>query len=309
MSDPKFSVIIPAFNAEKTLRTTVSSVLKQSEPDLEIIIVDDGSTDATLLAMLEVGCQDLRIRAVSQPNSGVSAARNYGASLARGQYLAFLDADDQWHDEKLAEHGKVHTKDIGLDASFAEVAFCAAQTGLLVAGPRASKVDKRDYTLNEVVVENAVCTTSNLVIRRDVFRQIGGFNVDLRYAEDQEFLARLIGQGLRLGGIARPLVRYRMSEDGLSCDFEAMLAGWRTFACNWLEIDDLVRAEATYCRYLARRVLRAGGDMAVARSYVRRGLAAHRPTFMSARSRSLLTICGAYAGGLMPTSMRRAVFA
>ncbi|MEP3420949.1 MAG: glycosyltransferase family 2 protein [Erythrobacter sp.] len=313
MLKPTFSVIIPAYNAEATLRTTVASVLNQSFSDFEIIIVDDGSTDGTLLAMLDAGCMDIRVRAVSQSNAGVSAARNFGVSLARGRFLAFLDADDQWTFDKLQKHFEFHEADALIDGSFAQVAFCADGSGVLPIGRTVSKVDAGysigAISINDVVVQNPVCTTSNFVVSRRAFNAIGGFNENLRYAEDQELLTRLVSQGVTIGGIDQTLVKYRMSEDGLSCDFEAMLDGWRTFAGDWLQGDDFAHAEATYCRYLARRALRAGASMPTVRSYVRRGLAAHRSTFMAARSRSILTICGAFAGGLLPVSMRRAVFA
>ncbi len=313
MSDPIFSVIIPAYNAEATLCATVASVLNQSERNIEVIIIDDGSTDRTLHAVLELGCRDMRIRAVSQPNSGVSAARNYGASLARGRYLAFLDADDQWHPNKLETHLKLHETNAAIGASFAEVQFCSASRGRLAAGRSVSRVAKgmelAKHNIADVVIENPVCTTSNLVITREAFAASGGFKDSLRYAEDQELLARLIGRGVSIRGIDIPLVKYRMSEDGLSCDFEAMLAGWRSFASEWLEGEDLARAEATYCRYLARRALRAGAAMSTVRSYVRRGLATDRPAFMAARLRSILTVFGAFAGGMMPAPIRRTVFA
>lgn len=313
MSNPKFSVIIPAYNAEATLRSTVASVLKQSEPDFEVIIVDDGSTDGTLLAMLELSCIDLRVRAVSRPNSGVSATRNYGASLARGEILAFLDADDQWYPNKLRQHRELHETETLVQVSYAKVAFCADSDGALRAGPSVSsfptEATQAVHSVSDVVIENPACTTSNLVISRKAFDTSGGFKESLRYAEDQEFLARLVSSGANVRAIDQTLVKYRMSEDGLSCDLEAMLSGWLTFAGEWLGRDELAQAEATYCRYLARRALRAGASMTSARAYVRRGLAANRATFMSARSRSLLTICGAYAGGMLPSSMRRAVFA
>lgn len=313
MSNPLFSVIIPAYNAERTLRTTVASVLNQSEPDFEVIIIDDGSSDGTLHAMLDLGCMDLRIRAVSQPNSGVSAARNYGASMARGKLLAFLDADDQWQPDKLLHHRELHEAYPAVQASFAAVGFCDDRGGVIKTGPSVSKVSKAallgGQKICDVVFENPICTTSNLVICRQVFERLGGFCESLRYAEDQELLTRLVSQDYSVRGIDRLLVNYRMSEDGLSCDFEAMLAGWRSFARKWLDEEDLKRGEATYCRYLARRALRSGARMATARSYVRRGLAADQAAFMSAQSRSLLTIFGALVGGLMPAFMRRAVFA
>lgn len=313
MPKPIFSVIIPAYNAEATLCSTIASVLEQSEPNFEVIIIDDGSTDGTLHVMLELSGLDARIRAVSKPNSGVSATRNFGASLARGEFLAFLDADDQWYPDKLETHLELHRMEVSAKASFGEVHFCGESDGALVPGRSVSRVANgtsfAQHDIADVVIENPVCTTSNLVIASDAFAASGGFKDSLRYAEDQELLVRLVHRGISIRGIDTPLVKYRMSEDGLSCDFDAMLAGWRSFASKWLFGVDLAQAEATYCRYLARRALRAGAATSTARTYVRMGLAADRSTFMAQRFRSILTICGAFLGGALPASMRRAVFA
>jgi glycosyltransferase involved in cell wall biosynthesis len=309
MTALQFSVVIPAYNAEATLRSTVASVLAQSDQDFEIVIVDDGSKDDTLKVMLDLAAMDWRIRIVSKPNAGVSATRNFGAQLAKGELLAFLDADDQWHSEKLACHRAFHDVDPLLVASFAKVEFAPDRNGELAQGRSYSNVPADYLDSGDVLVENAVCTTSNLVIDRAAFLELGGFDETMRYAEDQELLARLIGDGGLVRGIDQSLVRYRMSEDGLSCDFEAMLCNWRSFAARWIDGRDLAQAEATYCRYLTRRALRAGATIDVAWSFARRGLDADRQTFMAGGARSLLTLGGLVAGGAMPASLRRAVFA
>lgn len=309
MSAAYFSVVIPAYNAASTLRSTVASVLGQSDQDFEIIIVDDGSTDDTLNVMLDLAAMDWRIRIVSQPNSGVSATRNYGASLAKGKYIAFLDADDQWTSEKLARHCAIHSLDPLLTASFAKVEFAPERDGEIARGRTFSKVPSGYLDVADVLVENPVCTTSNLVIEREAFLELGGFDETMRYAEDQELLARVIADGGLIQGLDQALVRYRMSEDGLSCDFEAMLSHWRRFASCWLDSAELAQAEATYCRYLTRRALRAGASIHVARSFAERGLRADRDSFMAGGARSILTLSGAIAGGALPASLRRAVFA
>ena len=309
MKSPHFSVIIPAYNAAQTIRSTVASVLLQTERDLEVILVDDGSTDKTLKVLLDIGCKDMRVRVVSQPNGGVSSARNFGASLAKGKLLAFLDADDQWANEKLAEHRIAHDADPMLDVSFAQVAFCSDQAGVLTSGKSVSRLPEGYLDIADVIVENPVCTTSNFVIRRDAFEDIGGFDESLRYAEDQEILARLLSKGHLMRGIAKQLVLYRMSEDGLSCNFDAMLAGWLSFADQWLGGEELAAAEATYCRYLTRRALRSGARIEVARSFARRGLEAHRESFLAGGRRGLLTLGGVLTGAVMPVAVRRAVFA
>lgn len=309
MSVAHFSVVIPAYNAAATLRGTVASVLGQSDQDFEIIIVDDGSNDETLNVMLDLAVMDWRIRIVSQPNSGVSATRNYGASLAKGKLIAFLDADDQWQFDKLARHRAIHTLDPRLTASFAKVEFAPERGGKIARGRTFSSVPLGYLDVADVLVENPVCTTSNLVIERGAFLELGGFDEAMRYAEDQDLLARVIADGGLIRGLNQTLVKYRMSEDGLSCDFEAMLSHWRRFASCWIDGAELAQAEATYCRYLTRRALRAGASIHVARSFAQRGLTSDRDSFMAGGARSILTLGGAIAGGALPASIRRAVFA
>ena len=97
--DPLVSVIIPAYNAEKFIGETILSILNQSFKDLELIRVDDGSTDQTFRICNEI--VDNRIQVYHRANSGVSNSRNFGAEKAKGTYLAFVDADDIWHPMKL----------------------------------------------------------------------------------------------------------------------------------------------------------------------------------------------------------------
>jgi glycosyltransferase involved in cell wall biosynthesis len=101
LSKPLISVIVPAYNAEATLRECVESILHQSFDDFEVIIVNDGSTDSTSKLAAEIASEDRRVQVVDQDNLGVSAARNRGLQTARGYYVCVLDADDIWVPDKL----------------------------------------------------------------------------------------------------------------------------------------------------------------------------------------------------------------
>lgn len=106
MTNDKISIIVPVYNVKKYIQATIDSVRKQTCPDWELILVDDGSTDGTLECM-EAYCRELsdeRIRIIRTPaNVGAAGARNLGLSLAGGRYIAYLDADDLWKEEKLEE--------------------------------------------------------------------------------------------------------------------------------------------------------------------------------------------------------------
>ncbi len=309
MSKPKFSVIIPAYNASSTLRSTVRSVLLQTLQDFEIIVIDDGSTDSTMKVMLDLAGQDQRIRTASKSNSGVSATRNLGAKLAKGDLLAFLDADDEWEADKLVTHLALHHSDDLLDASFAQVTFCPDLRGRMSKSRSRSTVPFGYLHLSDVLVENAICTTSNLVVDAVLFEELGGFDEEMSHAEDQEFLARLIESDALIKGTNTPLVNYRMSEDGLSCDYEAMLRNWLVLASAYLCPAELANAKAIYCRYLTRRALRAGAPISVARDFARKGFASDRKAFLSGGHRSALTVAGTIAGSAIPAAARRALFA
>ncbi|MXP14182.1 glycosyltransferase [Altererythrobacter confluentis] len=309
MTDPTFSVVIAAYNAELTIQETIDSVLAQSDEDFELIVIDDGSEDLTLPVVLRKGATDIRIKVATQPNQGVSAARNLGVAKARGQYLAFLDADDIWHCDKLARHRALHDSDPAIEASYARIAFCPDKPGKIRAGRTSSTVREGYCALEDVVIENVVCTMSNLVIERDTFLEIGGFHRQMRHVEDQDLLSRLVGGGRLLRGIPETLVGYRMSAEGLSCDFQAMLAGWRKLAEQWSHEIDVKRGEALYCRYLARRALRSGTTMALARDFVRQGIASDSKAFLGNGSRGLMTLGAAIAGSVIPERARTIIFA
>jgi glycosyltransferase involved in cell wall biosynthesis len=309
MNTPRFSVVIAAYNAQRTIAETLDSVLAQSETDFEVVAIDDGSQDDTLKILLGYAAMDERIRVASQSNQGVSAARNLGVSKASGELIAFLDADDIWHADKLASHARLHDDDPQTEASFARIAFCPDRAGPLRAGRTKSSVPEGYCALEDVVVENAVCTMSNLVVERETLLAIGGFNRTMRHVEDQDMLARLVGNGHLLRGIPETLVGYRMSADGLSCDFAAMLAAWKELASRWADRIDVKRGEALYCRYLARRALRSGATTTLARDFVRRGFASDGKAFLSGGARGVMTAGAAIAGSAIPSRARSAIFA
>src|SRR5688572_20501170 len=98
VTTPTISCIVPVYNGERYIREALDSILGQTYPNLEVVVVDDGSTDATAAAVASYGN---RVSYLWQPNAGPVAARNLGLGAATGDYVAFLDADDLWHLEKL----------------------------------------------------------------------------------------------------------------------------------------------------------------------------------------------------------------
>jgi glycosyltransferase involved in cell wall biosynthesis len=310
MTSPTFSVIIPVYNAAATIAETIATVQAQAFSDFEIIAIDDGSTDDSLTILLDIAANDVRIRVVSVPNNGVSAARNLGAELANGAMLAFLDADDLWLPEKLRCHWDAHQADPDLAVSFAKIRFFWAEK-------RAHRVTYSTVPVGpldaaSLLAENAACTTSNIVVRRDVFAATTRFRPDLCFAEDQEWLISAARAGHKIKGLDKYLVDYRMSEDGLSANLEAMFAGWRMVQNLHSDLrhpSQKSAAEALYCRYLARRALRTGAAVSEVRRFAWRGLSTNRTAFLADRFRGFGTLIGAIICGVLPGKARRRLFA
>lgn len=309
MNTPEISVIIPVFNAYDTLPAAVTSVINQSFKNWEMVIIDDGSTDQSLHLALSLASGDERIRVIAQENRGVSEARNLGVELSRGALIAFLDADDAWRVNKLALHYQFHQAAGAPDASFARIAFREDIPATQADIRTFSTVPTGTVSLEEIIADNPVCTTSNLVVTRQAFVKNGGFKKGMNYAEDQEWLARLVAGGGSIEGIAETLTDYRMSDEGLSADLEKMLVGWRTLASRYAAQINLRDAEAVYYRYLARRALRTGGPASMAIQYAARGLRRSPRSFMSDPRRGGMTVAGAMAGMIMPAKLRSRVFA
>ena len=308
MNKPQFSIVMPVYNASEHILGTVRSVLNQTERDFEFIMIDDGSTDDSLSLMLSFASEDERIKLVSQHNKGVSGARNLGIGLARGSLVAFIDADDIWDTQKLAIHGRFHSQNSEVCASYAKVAFMGQDAANGSCANTYSTVKSGKLTIEQIISENPVCTMSNLVVRNDIVQSIGNFEAEMRYAEDQEWLARLISKNHSVVGIDQYLVDYRLNPTGLSADLPAMLAGWKQLAAKYAQADTLSASEALYCRYLSRRALRAGAPAKVALAYSIQGLRADRASFLKDEKRGWLTLLSAFAAFLIPRSTRVHVF-
>ena len=215
---PLVSVVLPVYNREDTIARAINSVLNQSYTNVELIIVDDCSTDHSLRVAHEF--QDDRVNVIAlQQNVGANSARNKGAMEAQGQYIAFQDSDDEWFRDKLETQIR-DMVDRKLTAS-----FCAHY---LIDGVGSTIIPK-DYTDQEkyeaglinVLVTRNVISTQTLVVRRDAFMAVGGFDEDMPRLQDHEFAIRLV-QKEQIGYIARPLVSVYRTNESISTNMEAL---------------------------------------------------------------------------------------
>lgn len=188
MKEPLVSVILAAYNTAAYLRKTLASVLNQSYTNYEVVIVDDGSTDNTR-AVAEEFIDDKRVRYHYQKNQGVSAARNFAASQARGKYLAMCDADDIWHPKKLAKQMRAFGEDPDLGVVYCNIGTIDEQGNILKPHSNRYKCYSGWVTRN-LILRNFVPGPTT-VIRKAFFDEVGGFNTKLRLSEDYDLWLRL----------------------------------------------------------------------------------------------------------------------
>ena len=271
------SVIIPTYNCARYLGEALDSVASQTYRDLEIIVVDDGSTDGTPQLLARYGSA---VRVVSQPNLGLPAARNAGIRAAAGRYLALLDADDIWLPEKLAVQM----------AHLAQHPDCAwictdwesfDETGLLEASGLRRYPAWRDPDSCRALVKADFVNCSSLLLRRDCFDLAGRFDERLRAAEDTEFWVRMATR-YPLCCIPRSLVRRRMRADSLSHD-RVMISTYGALARRLIlqhcrrhrpDLVPLARQLLAKHEYAAGRACFEAGRLHQARGYLLRAAAA-----------------------------------
>lgn len=213
------SVIIPTYNRAHTVSRAIQSVLNQTYQDFEIIVVDDCSTDNT--EEVVKGFNDSRICYIRhEQNRGGSAARNTGIRIARGEYIAFLDSDDEWLPNKLAEQMRVFYSDRNCGAVYTDL--------LHVCKDGHAEVHKgyhpEGWILKDLLVTNVVGSASSVVVKRECFKVVGLFDEKLPSCQDWDMWIR-IAKHYTFRSIPEPLVKYLWHQEQISTNFEAVWRG------------------------------------------------------------------------------------
>jgi glycosyltransferase involved in cell wall biosynthesis len=214
--DPKVSVIIPVYRGAQYIAQAVRSVLEQTFRKFEIIVVNDGSpetaeVDRELRPYLE------RIVYLSQHNAGPSAARNTGIRRARGEYIAFLDCDDSWYPEYLAEQVGALMADPGLDLIYCDALLVGDSRR---AGRRAMEFNPSEgkVTLESLLKMDCRLITSCTVVRRQSLVDAGMFDENLRCCEDFDLWVRLADRGSRMAYHYKVLGKRRIHGESVTAD-------------------------------------------------------------------------------------------
>lgn len=266
---PVASIIVPAYNVQKTLPATLAALLKQTLMDFEIIIVNDGSTDATS-DIAATFLYDPRVRIIHQLNRGLAGARNTGIAAAKGRFIGFCDADDLWEPEKLSVHFQHLSRNPEVGVSYSGSALIDDDGNLLGTAqkPRLNRVSAA-----HILKRNPVGNGSAPVIRKCVFDDIAYrpeheterdwyFDETLRQSEDIECWLRIaITTRWAFEGVPGLLTQYRISQGALSANTDRQFATWQQMIDKLTPLapDLFARhaptARAYQLRYLARRAI------------------------------------------------------
>lgn len=219
---PAVSIIMPAYNVAPYVAAAIRSALAQTHRDFELIVVDDGSKDATADIVKALTREDPRIRLVQQANRGLAGARNTALRAARGEMFALLDSDDVWEPEFLEAQLRILNARPDVDI--------VTGNGWYLEGPRNGQLARPypDYRADPVLAsiigdEWSVFIMS--VFRRRVYTAIGPFDEEMRSNEDYDFWLRAAVAGFSFARNDRPLGHYRVRSDSLSASNVRMLRG------------------------------------------------------------------------------------
>ncbi len=204
-ANPFVSVIVPVYNGAKFLSEAVASIRRQNYHPLEIIIVDDGSTDETAELVTGLGKD---IRYAYQRNSGPAAARNKGLDMARGEIIAFLDVDDLWPPDKLRIQVARLVNDSNLDVVLGRIQF------IKLPGAPEFQIQGPNNTHVNVHLGSGA-------FRKSVFDKVGVFDETLRYSEDHDWFLRAREQGVSMTIVEQVTLHYRLHGNNMTQDKNA----------------------------------------------------------------------------------------
>lgn len=265
VTDRLISVVVPAYNAADTLCDSVRSALDQTHRNLEVIIVDDGSTDQTRVVASKLVETDQRVRYVHKQNGGVASARNRGIAEARGEFVATLDADDLWHPTKL-ERQLDRFEQSGPETALVYAWCCwIDEIGNVFGCGQPTQLEGSIFP--EMCVGNVIISGSNALVRREILIAAGGFDESLRArraqgCEDWKVYLQ-IAERHKIAMVPEYLVGYRIVPGSMSDDVQQMMRSRRLVQIDFSSAHPELatqfwRGEVILARSLALRAINRG---------------------------------------------------
>lgn len=219
---PTVSVIMPAYNVASYIGEAIASVLEQTHRDLELLVVDDGSTDATAMIAAHFAGRDSRVTLLRQSNGGISTARNRALRRSTGDVLAILDSDDVWEPEFLEAQLDILRTRPDVDIVTGNAWYLGSHRHGQPVRPTPDPCPQPDFA---TILANEEAIFIMSVMRRRVYETIGPFDESLRTNEDYHYWLRAAAAGFTFARNPRPLAHYRRRDDSLSANEVRMLRG------------------------------------------------------------------------------------
>lgn len=223
------SVIMAAYNAEKTIEQSINSVLNQTYPAVELLVVDDYSQDRTVKLVENIMARDNRVRLIyNKENSGVSYTRKHGLEEAKGAWIAILDSDDIWAPEKL-EKQIILQKKMNADLLFTGSAFMDSDGQPIDWYLHAPS----EVTYRHLLKQNVLSNSSSLV-RKELYEKY--YAVGDGMHEDFAVWLGILKEGKKAYGVDEPLLTYRIAKSSKSGNkIKAAKMNWNTYRIHWLK--------------------------------------------------------------------------
>ncbi|MGV6839309.1 MAG: glycosyltransferase family 2 protein [Planktomarina sp.] len=310
---PRASIVVPAYNVEKTIAKTLTSLFAQTFQDFEIIVVDDGCKDGTLTVVDTFNAPNLRI--IQQKNRGLAGARNTGIYESTGEFIGFCDSDDLWAPTKLADH-IAHLEanpKLGISYSASELIDEQSRPMGMFQSPRLTNIDAA-----HVFKRNPIGNGSAPVFRRAALGDMaytpeGGdtrpwwFDETFRQSEDIEAWLRFaLTTQWEMEGLATPLTKYRINQSGLSANTDNQLAAWERMVDKLTPLNpDFFKrnapiARAYQYRYLARRAI-SDGNAEMAGKWVKKSLGASFKPLWEEPKKTFVTVLACFVLNIIGT--------
>lgn len=221
MNDPLISVILPTRNRAHSVSAALTSILQQTWPNLEVLVVDDASTDGTAEVLSDVTDPRVRYVRLEQPH-GASGARNAGIAAAQGEWMAFQDSDDLWLPDKLRQQlacAAAHPDCVGVYTSYwrddGQNRDALPRPGPGLDGDVLARLTRGNFI-----------TTQTLMVRADALRRLGGFDPTLSALNDWDLVLRLAQLG-PIHWVQAPLVEYRLQPDSLTASPDTFIQSYQ----------------------------------------------------------------------------------
>lgn len=216
--DNKLAVIIPVFNGERFIEYAVQSIALQTLQPSEIIVINDGSTDSTDEILKSLNIDNLKI--IEQENAGVAHARNNGVKESQSDILVFMDVDDYWHSQKLELQINALNEGNYKLVYTSVTRVSEAETAIPEHGLISNNIATVTKSISvETIIYKPHLTTSSVMVKRDVYEAVGGFDESFKTAEDQVFYMDIANE-YKIGCIELPLTYKRYVKNSLSAGIE-----------------------------------------------------------------------------------------